>query len=112
MNRKIILSVLLGSTLMLTTGCSNKNLLMPGQEKSDCELNSGQHGVCGSPGSIYKAKDEIDGLGKGTDQAYFVHDDGTIQEINNGELGAVVEVKTLSNGKKLQLKKVKEVKKL
>jgi len=102
---------LTGLTLMLVasvfsfSGCANKNILMPGQEKSDCELNSGTHGVCGSPRSIYNKKDEIDGLGKGTDQAYFVHPDGTIQEISNGELGDVVEIKTLPNGRKVAIKK-------
>lgn len=86
------------------SGCASKNILMPGQDKSDCELNSGTHGVCGSPRSIYNAKDKIDGLGKGTDQAYFVHPDGTIQEINNGELGDIVKVKTLSDGRKVTVK--------
>ena len=103
--KKIIFSTVLVALALSTTGCSNKNILMPGKEKSDCELNSGTHGVCGSPKSIYKAKDKISGLGKNSDDAYFVHDDGTIQEIEGGVLGDVVEVKTLSNGEKVAVKK-------
>lgn len=107
MSKKILgTAVVLASILF--SGCSNKNLLMPGQEKSDCELNSGTHGVCGSPKSIYNKKNEIDGLGKGTDQAYFVHDDGTIQEISNGVLGDEVKVIIGSDGKKIAVKKDSE----
>lgn len=103
--KKIIYSALLAALALSATGCSNKNILMPGKEKSDCELASGTHGVCGSPKSIYKAKNQISGLGYGTDKAYYVHDDGTIQEINGGELGDVIEVRTLSNGDKIAIKK-------
>ncbi len=98
-----ILSIFLLSAFSFA-GCSTRNILTPGKDKSDCELASGTAGVCGSPRSIYKAEDKIDGLGKGTDQSYFIHKDGTIQEIKNGELGNIVKVKTLANGEKVAVK--------
>lgn len=103
--KKIILSTGLLAVVLVMSGCSNKNILMPGKDSSDCELASGAHGVCGSPKSVYKAKNEISGLGYGTDDSYFVHDDGTIQEIEGGVLGDEVKVKTLPNGDKVAVKK-------
>lgn len=92
-------------SLLALSGCSSKNILMPGKDKSDCELNGGTHGVCGSPKSVYKARDDISGLGNGTDDSYFIHDDGSIQEISAGELGDIVEVRTDPSGKKYTVKK-------
>jgi len=104
--KKIILSIVVGMSLFSLAGCSTKNILMPGKDKSDCELlNNGSSGVCGSPYSIYKARDKINGLSQDSGEEYFIHDNGDIQEIKSGELGDVVEVKTDSKGKKYTVKK-------
>lgn len=74
------------SSMIVFTGCSNKNLLMPGKSQSDCERDGGTYGMCGSPKNIYKYQSNIDNLNMSGEDAYHIDDNGNIQKIKEGKI--------------------------
>jgi len=60
----IKVSLFLGMGAILFTGCSFKNPFGIGYDSSVCENQVKEFGVCGSPKSIYKYKDEIKAIQK------------------------------------------------
>jgi len=124
MKRKVLILTAFMGLSMVFSGCSSKNMLTVGYEKSTCEKNT-KGGVCGSPVDIYKYKSKIQrvqrlyaGSGIKEDLFFAIRPDGrllvkssrdgvwedyekskwkTILEIRNGVTGKSYENRIASN---------------
>lgn len=72
--------------ILLLNGCGNKNILMPGQEYSDCEIADDNNGVCGLPLNLYKYRDKIQQLAPHPGSIYSIDDFGVIRNKKTKEI--------------------------
>ena len=72
--------------VLIFSGCSNKNILMPGQEYSDCYVANDNNGVCGNPMYLYKYKYKIQSLPPHPGITYTIDEKGTIREKKSGKI--------------------------
>lgn len=84
---KIIIKALCLSLLMLMfAGCSGKNIIMPGQENSDCDVSEENNGVCGNPMNLYKFRDKVAQIVPKDGVVYSIDDKGEIKDKKTGEI--------------------------
>jgi len=72
--------------MSMLSGCSNKNILMPGQEYSDCYVANDNNGVCGNPMYLYKYQNEIKALPPHPGITYTINEKGVIREKDSGKI--------------------------
>lgn len=75
MKKSLKFALILTTGITLFSGCSTKNPFGIGYDSSPCENQTKEFGVCGSPKSIYKYKDEV----KNIQRMYF--DSGIKQKL-------------------------------
>lgn len=72
--------------ILVLSGCTNKNILMPGQEYSDCYVANDNNGVCGNPMYLYKYRDKIESLPSHPGITYTIDQKGVIREKDSGKI--------------------------
>ena len=72
--------------VLIFSGCTNKNILMPGQEYSDCYVANDNNGVCGNPMYLYKYKYKIQSLPPHPGITYTIDEKGVIREKDSGKI--------------------------
>ncbi|OQX85162.1 MAG: hypothetical protein B6D63_02820 [Candidatus Latescibacteria bacterium 4484_7] len=84
--KRMILAIGGIAAVFALTGCGNKNVVMPGQEYSDCYVAGDNNGVCGNPMNLYRYRDKIEALEPHPGRIYTIDDEGTIRDKESGKI--------------------------